>query len=78
MRVSDGRESPNAFRCLEAADFDALREADAAASVAHDFVFGLNGVTKEEAGDAIWRVHHALRPLIARDLRAGEHESGEA
>ena len=41
-----------------------LREADEAASVAHDFIFGLNGVTKEEASVAIWTIHNALRPLL--------------
>lgn len=41
-----------------------LREADDAASVAHDFIYGKNGVTKEQASAAIWLIHEALRPLI--------------
>lgn len=42
----------------------ALREADEAASVAHDFIHGSNGVTADEASTAIWRIHSVLRPLI--------------
>lgn len=41
-----------------------LREADEAASVAHDFIHGKNGVTKEQASAAIWLIHEALRPLF--------------
>jgi hypothetical protein len=44
-----------------------LREADQAASVVHDFVYGLNGVTKEQASVACWTIHNALRPLIAEE-----------
>ena len=44
-----------------------LRRADAAASVAHDFIWNRNGVTQREASDAIWLVHNALRPLIEDD-----------
>jgi hypothetical protein len=43
----------------------ALRRADEAASCAHDFVYDLNGVTKQQASDAIWLIHNELRPLIA-------------
>lgn len=48
-------------------DFDVtqtLRAADEAASVAHDFVHGKNGVTREQASEAIWTIHNALRPLF--------------
>lgn len=48
-----------------------LRQADAAASVAHDFIWGRNGVTKEQASDAIWAVHNALRPLFEDDPEPG-------
>ena len=41
-----------------------LRAADEAASVAHDFIHGLSGVTKEQASAAIWAIHNALRPLF--------------
>lgn len=41
-----------------------LRKADEAASVVHDFIYGLNGVTKKQANDAIWAIHEVLRPLI--------------
>jgi hypothetical protein len=41
-----------------------FREADDAASVAHDFIHGLNGVTKEQADAAIWTIHNTLRPII--------------
>lgn len=47
--------------------YGALLEADHAASVAHDFVWGLNDVTKEQADAAIWTIHNALRPLIVLD-----------
>lgn len=40
-----------------------IREADECASVAHDFIWGRNGVTKKQASDAIWRLHAVLRPL---------------
>lgn len=42
----------------------ALREADEAASVAHDYVWGLNNVTEQRADEAIWTIHNTLRPLI--------------
>lgn len=42
----------------------ALQVADEAASVAHDFIHGLKGVTAEEASAAIWRIHQALRPIL--------------
>jgi hypothetical protein len=35
-----------------------------AASVAHDFIHGLNGVTQKQASDAIWTIHQVLRPLL--------------
>lgn len=41
-----------------------LRVADDAASVAHDFIYERNGVTKQEASDAIWCIHNSLRPLF--------------
>lgn len=40
-----------------------IREADECASVAHDFIWGRNGVTKKQANEAIWRLHAVLRPL---------------
>ena len=42
---------------------DRVRRADEAASVAHDFIWGKNGVTKKQASDAIWVIHSMLRPL---------------
>lgn len=60
--MADDRSLPDAPR-LEAI----LREADNAASVAHDFIYDRNGVTKQEASDAIWRIHNALRPLFEDD-----------
>jgi hypothetical protein len=59
----------------------ALTEADQAASVAHDFIFGLNDVTQEEASAAIWRIHNALRPLPDRlvgRLQAAEQRANAA
>ena len=35
--------------------------ADRAASIAHDFIYGKNGVTQQQASDAIWKVHAYLR-----------------
>lgn len=40
---------------------------DEAASVAHDFIWGKNGVSKQKASDAIWRIHNALRPHLPMD-----------
>lgn len=40
---------------------------DRAASVAHDFIWGKNGVTQKQASDAIWRIHNALRPHLPMD-----------
>lgn len=51
--------TPAAFGVTET-----LRKADRAASVAHDFIHGKNGVTKDEASAAVWTVHDALRPLL--------------
>jgi hypothetical protein len=48
----------------DAARHDAFLEADDAASVAHDFIWGLNGVTKEQASEAIHAIHAVLRPYI--------------
>ena len=48
-------------------DFDVtekLRAADEAASVAHDFIHGLGGVTADQASAAIWMIHNTLRPLF--------------
>jgi hypothetical protein len=46
--------------------YAAMREADAAASVAHDYIYGdeHGTVTMDEANEAIWRIHNALRPLL--------------
>ena len=48
-----------------------LRAADAAASVAHDFIYDRNGVTREQASEAIWLIHNALRPLFEDDPEPG-------
>jgi len=50
-----------------------LREADEAASVAHDYIWPQQkgAVTKEEASDAIWRIHDILRPLIEAEAHTG-------
>ena len=47
-------------------DLTKLREADEAASVAHDYIWPQSEgqVTKAEASDAIWRIHELLRPMI--------------
>lgn len=52
---------------IDAALQDLLRAADDAASIAHDFIWHPNGVTKQEASDAIWRIHNILRPLFEDD-----------
>jgi 1,2-phenylacetyl-CoA epoxidase PaaB subunit len=52
-----------------------LRAADDAASVAHDFIYGRNDVTQRQAGDAIWAVHNALRPLFEADPEPSERLS---
>lgn len=44
-----------------------LRSSDDAASVAHDFIYGRNDVTQQQASDAIWLIHNALRPLFEDD-----------
>jgi hypothetical protein len=44
-----------------------LAACDKAASVAHDFIWGKNGVTKQQASDAIWLIHNALRPHLPMD-----------
>lgn len=48
--------------------------ADKAASVAHDFIHGLNGVTKAQADAAIWTIHEVLRPLIPLSSLPGYDE----
>lgn len=48
-----------------AAVAEVARAADEAASIAHDFVYGLKGVTQEQASAAIWQIHSLLRPLYA-------------
>jgi hypothetical protein len=58
-----GRESLFTARD-DAGVYHSFLAADEAASVAHDFIWGLNGVTKEQASDAIHTVHAALRPFI--------------
>ena len=63
--MSVGRSDPS--RHDDAARYDSFLAADQAASVAHDFIWGKNGVTQQEASDAIWRIHNALRPLIVLD-----------
>lgn len=37
-----------------------LAQIDAAAAVAHDFIYGRNGVTQEQASRAIWIIHDAV------------------
>lgn len=59
--------TPDAAPSLESI----LRTADAAASVAHDFIWNRNGVTKEQASDAIWTIHNTLRPLFEDDPEPG-------
>lgn len=49
----------------DVAAYESFLAADEAASVAHDFIWGKNEVTQQEASDAIWTIHNALRPLIA-------------
>jgi hypothetical protein len=41
-----------------------IKDADEAASVAHDFLWGRNEVTHKEANDAIWTIHNTLRDLL--------------
>jgi hypothetical protein len=54
-----------------------LEEADEAASVAHDFIWGLNGVTQQQASDAIWVIHNVLRPLSEPGSSAADSSVGE-
>ena len=61
------RPDVEAIRRDDEAVYLSLLEADHAASVAHDFIFGLKGVTQEQASEAIWTIHNALRPLIVLD-----------
>jgi hypothetical protein len=51
--------SPDDFAVTEE-----LRAVDEAASLVHDYIWGKNGVTKEQANDAIWKIHNTLRPLF--------------
>lgn len=51
-------------RADDAERYASFLDADHAASVAHDFIHGLNGVTQEQASAAIWTIHETLRPLI--------------
>ena len=47
-----------------------LADCDKAASVAHDFIWGKNGITQKQASDAIWQIHNALlalRPHLPMD-----------
>jgi hypothetical protein len=53
--------------------WEAIIAADHAASVAHDFIWGRNDVTREQADGAIWAIHTALRPFIDFD---GGDEAG--
>lgn len=62
-----------------------FQRADEAASVAHDFIWGKNGVTKKQASDSIWVIHEVLRPLIPlsahldyEEIVAAIREGGEA
>lgn len=57
---------------------DAIRRADAAASTAHDFIYGKNGVTKKQASDAIWTIHNALRPLLPLSEQDGYTEATDS
>jgi hypothetical protein len=50
-------------------DLTKLREVDEQASVAHDYIWPQSKrstPTREEASDAIWRIHELLRPWIDR------------
>lgn len=42
-----------------------LHQAEHAASIAHDYIWGENGVTQQQASDAIWTIHNAIRPMIS-------------
>jgi hypothetical protein len=44
-----------------------IRAADEAASEVHDYIWSKNGLTLEQANDAIWTIHNVLRPLIAAE-----------
>lgn len=45
----------------------ALGEIDRAASVAHDFIYGKNEVTQEQASQAIWRIHDIVNSFADAD-----------
>lgn len=44
----------------------AIYEADQAASEAHDAIYA-EPFDQKSASDAIWKIHNALRPIIAAD-----------
>jgi hypothetical protein len=56
---------------ITATDIDAITQADAAASLVHDYIWQkpvLSGTTppsQDQASDAIWTIHNVLRPLLA-------------
>lgn len=54
-----------------------LRELDEAASTAHDYIWSKNGVTQEQASEAIWKIHNDLRGVIVARLRGADREDGE-
>lgn len=51
----------------DVAVYESFLRADEAASIAHDFIYGKNGVTADQASAAIWVIHDVLRPLIVLD-----------
>lgn len=44
----------------------ALRKCDELASVAHDYLWELNGVTKQQANKAIWTIHEIVSAATRR------------
>lgn len=49
----------------------AARSADKDASTAHDYIWSEKNVTLDQASGAIWRIHNALRPLLAETPTEG-------
>jgi len=51
-----------------ALDVERLAKIDEQASIAHDFIWPQSKAkpTRNEASDAIWRIHEIVRPVLAR------------